>query len=248
MDLVGRVVVVTGGAVHLGHAFSTHLAAEGAGVVVADVVDPSETVEEIRKAGGTAHGVVVDLLDERSVENLARETLEVFGRVDALVNNAGYFRGAARAAVEDIENGEWDRCFDINVRGTWWVIRAFVGHFKQRRYGKIVNVSSATAYKGHANMAHYVAAKGAVSGLTRALAAELGEFGICVNALAPDAVLDEEMLVTRPEVLERVLAQRVIKRAMTPGDLVGTVAHLCGSGSDFVTGQTFHVGGGTYFT
>ncbi|HEX5512460.1 MAG TPA: SDR family oxidoreductase [Actinomycetales bacterium] len=248
MDLRDRVVVVTGGAVHLGHAFSTHLAAEGARVVVADVADTSMTVKHIREEGGEAHGVTVDLLDESSVTALARGAIETFGHVDAVVNNAGYFRAAFRGPVEDIPTEEWDRCFDVNVRGTWWVIRAFVDHFKARRYGKVVNVSSATAYKGVGNMAHYVSAKAAVAGLTRALAVELGPHGICINTLAPDAVLDPQMLDDRPEVLERVLGQRAIKRPMTPDDLVGTVAYLCGPGSDFVTGQTFHVNGGTFLS
>lgn len=246
--LLGRVVVVTGGGIHLGAAYSRDLARRGAHVVVADLNDTSELVAELKDEGLTAIGSRIDVTDPTTLTAMVDDAVAAFGRIDGLVNNAGYFRNAFRGPVEDISDVEWTKCFDINVRGTWNAIKAVLPTFKAAGYGKIVNVSSATSFKGLPEMAHYVSSKAAVVGLTRGLAKELGEFNICVNTLAPDYVPDEAMDERRSAPKVRAVQARCIQRNQTPDDLVGTVAYLCGPGSDFVTGQTLHVNGGAYLS
>lgn len=246
--LTDRVVIVTGGAVHLGASYSRHLATRGAHVVVADLADPGALAADLTARGLSAHGQPTDVTDSSSVGTLVATTLERFGRIDALVNNAGYFRHAFRGPVDDIAEDEWDRCFDVNVKGIWRTVNAVLPTFRAAAYGKVVNVSSATAFKGLPEMAHYVASKAAVTGLTRALAVELAPLNICVNSIAPDYVPDEDMRRRRPAAADRAMASRRLQRDQKPEDLVGAVAYLCGPESDFVTGQTIHVNGGSYLS
>lgn len=246
--LQDRVIVVTGGAVHLGASYSRHLAARGAHVVIADLADTAPLTAELQAAGHSASGHQTDVTESESLAGLVEATLERFERIDGLVNNAGYFRNAFRGPVDDISETEWDRCFDVNVKGIWKAVNAVLPTFRAASYGKIVNVSSATAFKGLSEMSHYVASKAAVTGLARALAVELAPFNICVNSIAPDYVPDEYMHQRRPAAADRAMASRHIQREQKPEDLIGAVAYLCSPESDFVTGQTIHVNGGSYLT
>lgn len=247
-SLDGRVAIVTGGARGIGRAYCLGLAREGAAVVSADLADSDETVELILTEGGQADQVQTDVSDKESTENMARSTAERFGRIDILVNNAGYFVTLKRGPWYDIPVDEWDRAFHINVRGVWLCCLAVWPYMKEQRHGKIINISSNVIYRGVPNFLHYSASKSALIGLTRSLAKEVGEHGIAVNAVAPEYIPSPELeKVNPPNQDEMVVAQRIFKRTQTSEDMVGTILFLAGPGSDFITGQSILVNGGSCF-
>jgi NAD(P)-dependent dehydrogenase (short-subunit alcohol dehydrogenase family) len=246
--LDGRVAIVTGGGRHLGRAYSLALADQGCAVVVADIVDASPVAGEIAARGARAHPVHVDVTDPGSVERMAKVTAKLFGRIDVLVNNAGYFKDTKKGPWHQIDLAEWDRAFDVNVRGLWLCCRAVFPYMREQRYGKIINIGSNTVWKGSPpGFLHYISSKSAVLGLTRSLARELGEFNISVNTLCPDYIPDQEQLARFPEADAFVIGQRVFKRTETPEDMVGAMVFLAGPGSDFITGQSILVNGGVWF-
>jgi 3-oxoacyl-[acyl-carrier protein] reductase len=234
----GEVVIVTGGARGLGAAYVRGLKDAGYSVVVADLNQSDEGDLDVR----------VDVSDPNSCDAMAQAVLDRFGRVDVLVNNAGYFTQIVKKPFEELTVKEWDHCFAVNVRGTWLATRAVVPAMKERRYGKIVNTSSMTVPSGIPGFLHYVASKAAIVGLTRALARELGEWNICVNTITPDYIPhDEEYAARQPEMAPVIAQQRAFKRDQVPEDMVGTILYLAGHGSDFVTGQNLWVNGGRLF-
>jgi 3-oxoacyl-[acyl-carrier protein] reductase len=243
------VAIVTGAAKGLGRAYALALAADGWSVVAADVLDLGAVTEEIDAAGGTAHAVATDVSDEASTEALAAEALERFGRIDALVNNAAIFTSIEKKPFHELTVDEWDRMFAVNVRGTWLCCKAVAPAMKDARAGRIVNVSSMTVPGGIPLFLHYVSSKAAIVGLTRALARELGDWGIAVNAIAPDYVPhDPDYAAQQPEMAAALARQRCFQRDMTADDLVGTILYLVGPGAAFVTGQTLYVNGGRLFS
>ena len=234
----GEVVIVTGGARGLGAAYVRGLRAAGYTVVVADL-------NESRAGDLYVH---VDIRDRDSCDSMAGTVVDRFGRVDALVNNAGYFTQIVKKSFEELSVDEWDDCFAVNVRGTWLATRAVAPAMKKRRYGKIINTSSMTVPSGIPGFLHYVASKAAIVGLTRALARELGEWNICVNTVTPDYIPhDAEYAARQPEMAALIAEQRAFKRDQVPDDMVGTILYLAGHGSDFVTGQDLWVNGGRLF-
>jgi 3-oxoacyl-[acyl-carrier protein] reductase len=244
----GEVVIVTGGARGLGRAYALGLAREGYAVAIADLREVDDVVAEIEGAGGTALAVHVDVSDRASTEAMARATLDRYGRIDVLINNAGYFTQIHKKPFEELTDEEWDRAFAVNVRGTWLCCRAVAPAMKAQRYGKIVNTSSMTVPSGIPGFLHYLASKSAIVGLTRGLARELGEHNIAVNTISPDYIPhDEEYASRQPEMSAFIAQQRCFKREQVPEDMVGTILYLAGHGSDFVTGQNFYVNGGRLF-
>ena len=145
------VAIVTGAARGIGAAYAKALAAEGAKVVVTDILDPSAAVGEITKAGGTAIGIVCDVTDNAAVDAMVTKTVSEFGKIDALVNNAALFAEISHKKFEDIPDGEWSKVMQVNIEGVWRVSKAVVPHMRVRQYGKIVNVASTTALKGTAD-------------------------------------------------------------------------------------------------
>jgi NAD(P)-dependent dehydrogenase (short-subunit alcohol dehydrogenase family) len=247
MSLEGRVAIVTGGYRHLGRTYALALAGAGAAVVVADLADATPVADEIRAMGGSAEAVRVDVTDPASTEEMARRAADRFGRIDIIVNNAGWFKQAFRGSWTAIDVDEWDRSFAVNVRGVWLCCRAVVPFMRRQGSGKIINIGSTTVWKGTAGFLHYVSAKSAILGLTRALAREVGDSGISVNTLCPDYIPDEEMLAAVPETDAFVVGQRVFHRTEVPEDMIGAVVFLAGPGSDFITGQSLLVNGGVAF-
>jgi 3-oxoacyl-[acyl-carrier protein] reductase len=233
-----EVAVVTGGARGLGLAYVGGLRQAGFDVVVADRSESD--------AGDL--NVQVDVADRASTEAMAAAVLERFGRIDVLINNAGYFTQIVKKPFEELTVEEWDLAFSVNVRGTWLCCRAVAPAMKAQRSGKIVNTSSMTVPSGIPGFLHYVASKSAIVGLTRALARELGDWGICVNTISPDYVPhDAEYAGRQPQMAALLASQRAFKRDEVPEDLVGTILFLAGHGSDFVTGQDLWVNGGRLF-
>jgi 3-oxoacyl-[acyl-carrier protein] reductase len=224
------------------------LAGAGYDVVCADIAPTDDVVGEVEAAGGTALGLHVDVCDEGSTQGMADAARERFGRIDALVNNAAYYTAIVKKPFDEITVEEWDRCFAVNVRGAWLCTRAVAPAMKEQRRGKIVNVSSTTVPTGLDGFLHYVTSKAAIIGMTRSLARELGEWGICVNTVTPDYIaFDRDYDNRQPELATILAQQRCFKREVDPEDMVGTILHLVGRGSDFVTGQNLHVNGGRVF-
>ena len=246
----GRVAVVTGAAHGIGRVYALRLADEGASVVIADLdkVGAAEVAAEIASAGGSALGVYCDVSDEESIAGAVSATVETYGRIDILINNAGMFSVVpmSRVGFEDISRQEWTKMMDVNVAGTWLACKAVVPEMRKNGYGKIINISSGVVFKGAPMRVHYVASKAAIIGFTRTLARELGGDNITVNCIAPGGTLSEEN--PTPEVLEarqKKTADRAIQRVQVPEDLAGAMAFFACSDSDFITGQTLVVDGGS---
>lgn len=254
MRLEHMVAIVTGGGKGIGRHYASGFLAEGASVVLAEIDGEAARVTAAELAGesGRALAVQTDVSDEASVKAMVEQTIKSFGRVDVLVNNAAIFAsvGFTHGPHDKIGVAEWDRMFAVNVRGAWLCCREVIPHMRAQGYGKIINISSGTASKGTANMLHYIASKAAVEGMTRSLAREVGgTSGICVNAIAPGNTESEPRLPgLTPQMREAPLRERIIQRAEVPDDLVGAAIFLASHDSDFITGQTLHVDGGSVLT
>ena len=249
MRFSGKNVVVTGGAKGIGAVYARAFAAEGANVIIADILEPEgeALAKKInRQNGSKALFVHADVTDEESVSQMARQTADAFGGIDVLVNNAAiYFDLGVKKPFAEISLGEWDKVMAVNVRGVWQCTKAVSPYMKQQRYGKIVNISSVVAHVGAAGFAHYVASKSAVIGLTRALARELCSHNVTVNAVAPGLVSNEATRhINVEDYIEQAAKTRSVQRAMAPEDLVGAVLFLSSPESDFISGQTYIVDGG----
>lgn len=251
--LDGRVAIVTGGAQGIGETYAKGLAGEGAKVVIADILDGSRVVDEIKSTyqGAEAIDVPTDITDEAAVNNMVARTIETFGKVDILVNNAALFVGIKHGPFEDITVDEWDHLMAVNIKGSWLCAKAAVAEMRKQKYGKIINISSGTAFKGAPGMLHYVTSKGAILAFTRSLSREVGDDGICVNTIAPGYTMSDGVLAGLDEVDNPALrreaqwASRAIKRDEEPEDLIGTLLFLCSADSDFMTGQCLNVDGGS---
>jgi len=244
--LAGKVAIVTGGARHIGAAYCRKLAEEGAAVVIADILDGASVADEIGAKGGKALALKVDVSNEADTQRMAAESVKGFGRIDILINNAAIFINIQRHPFYEISGEEWDRVSAVNIKGPFLCAKAVFPQMKEQKSGKIINISSSTAYWGTPNFLHYVASKAALIGMTRALAREVGDYGICVNSIAPGLVEHEGQ--NAPKALtELQLKARSIKRLQTPDDLMGTLVFLASSDSDFMTGQAIVVDGGSVF-
>ncbi|MGH9040472.1 MAG: SDR family NAD(P)-dependent oxidoreductase [Acidimicrobiia bacterium] len=244
----GKVAIVTGAGQGLGRAYAEALAAEGAKVVIAEIAEgkAKEVAEAITLAGGEAIAVTTDVTDKASCEAMAAAALEHYGAIDILINNAAIYDGLHMEAFEDFEVTEFDRVLAVNIKGVWLATRAVTPHMRAKRYGKIVNVSSTVNYVGPPLLLHYVASKGAVAAMTRALAKELGEVGIRVTAVAPGMTFTEatKNLLPDPIMGDMFMEMQALKEAMQPEHVVPTVLFLCSPESDFVVGQNWIVDGG----
>ena len=243
--LDGRVAIVTGAAGGLGRTYALALAAEGAGVALWDVADASSVAGEVRALGGKASVAICDVGDPASIATAMQATDAAFGAVDILVNNAALMGPSARPMTE-ITTAEWDRLMAVNVRGPFECVKAALPIMRRRQYGKIVNISSGMAFKGSPFLLHYVASKGAIVAMTRAMARELGPDGVRVNCIAPGLVMTEgATAVANANVQQAAIDTRSLKREQTPDDLIGALLFLASPESDFITGQTVVVDGGS---
>lgn len=190
--------------------------------------------------------VECDVSNESSVKAMVDATVKRFGRVDILVNNAAYFMNVKKSPFWEMEVEEFDKAMAVNVRGVWLCAKAVFPHMKKQPKGKIINIASGVALNGTPNYVHYVSSKGAVIAMTRAMARELGDYGICVNTVAPGFVVTEGRQVVAQQV-QKTNEQRCFKRIQVESDLAGTVLFLASQDSDFMTGQLLMVDGGSHF-
>lgn len=248
-ELTGRVALVTGSARRIGRQIALHLAARGATVVVharEGKADAEGVVDEIRKNGGKAELVMGDVADPEAVQRFVSESVDLCGRLDILVNNAAIRRAVP---LQQLDYAEWRAITSVILDGTFLCCRAAAPHLKVSGQGRIVNIGGITAHIGADERAHVVAAKAGVVGLTKALAVELGPDGITVNCLSPGLVEDEgddaehTAFRRRHTPLEKIPLRRIGR----PADIGAAAAALCGDEFAYVTGQTIHLNGGSFF-
>lgn len=245
-----QVALLTGGAKGIGRHYAKKLASEGARLMIADIADGRDLATEIAREHGanSVASAIVDVSDEGAVKKLVADTVERFGKIDILVNNAALFAPLQEQKVLDIDVALWDRVMAINVRGVFLMTKHVAPHMIAQKYGKIVNISSGTVARGIPNFSHYVTSKGAVTAFTRSISRELGEYNICVNSLAPGFTLSDSVISENPGHLDHSrqpsIVRRALKRDEYPEDLLGALVFLVSADSDFITGQTIAVDGG----
>ncbi|MCI0487757.1 MAG: SDR family oxidoreductase [Blastocatellia bacterium] len=243
--LKDRVAVVSGAATGLGRAAALRLAAEGARIEILDIKDASETVGEIRAAGGEANAELCDVTNEEQIAEAVRAIEERHGKVDILVNNAGILSG--RTPWHELTYEEMNRFVQINYLGYFNVSKAVYPLLKKSRHGRIINVASRTYFLANPGQMAYVAAKGAVMGMTRVMAKELGEEGITVNAVAPGMVATPGTEAhSNEEAFNRVMMNQAIKKRVTPEHFAALIAFIASDDAEMITGQMILCDGGGY--
>lgn len=247
--LKGKVAIITGGAQGIGLAFASGMAKAGCKIVVADIdLEKAKlAVKTIEVIGSEAVAIKADVSDVEQTLQMARTAVDSFGRLDILINNAALVsRGSiSRVPFHEITVEEWDKVIAVNLKGVFLCCRAVLPFMKERKKGKIINMTSIQFFHPLMTYAHYIASKGGIIGLTRALAMELGDYNINVNCIAPGGVLTQPSQSSgQLESRQQSANRQSIKRIEVPEDLVGTAVFLASSASDFMTGQTLVVDGG----
>jgi NAD(P)-dependent dehydrogenase (short-subunit alcohol dehydrogenase family) len=244
----GRVVIVTGAGQGIGREIARQFAAAGAAAVIADLnLDNAvSVVQEIEEAGGKGLALKVDIASRESTDAMAAAAIAKFGRIDALINNAGIFATLEKRPFDQIPPAEWDLVMKVNVTGIFNCVCSVAQIMRDQGFGRIVNLSSDSVHRGTVNYLHYVTSKSAVIGMTNSLARELGPFGITVNAIRPGSVATEVDRTHNPtvEVRQRNAALQCIPRGMMPTDLAGLTMFLTTQAASFITGQTIACDGG----
>jgi 3-oxoacyl-[acyl-carrier protein] reductase len=246
-DLAGQAVIVTGGGKGIGKTYVEAFAQAGARVLAADIdaAAAASVADKLTAQGQTVAALATDIADPASVEAMAEATLARFGRIDVLINNASLMSVLPRRSWLEIPVEEWDRVMAVNLRGLFLCCRAVFPAMRRQGHGKIVNIASTRVFEGTPLRLHYTSSKAGVVGFTRALAREVGEFGITVNAVAPGNTQSETQVgSSSAEYLAKRTEGRAIRRPQLPDDLVGAVLFLSSPASNFITGQTLVVDGG----
>ncbi|WMS43960.1 SDR family NAD(P)-dependent oxidoreductase [Acuticoccus sp. MNP-M23] len=242
-----RSVLVTGASRGIGAAIAIGLAERGYDVALNDIAAQAEALtliaNEIEAMGRRVVIVHADVSKKAEVEAMAATVLDAFGKLDALVNNAGIL---IAGEVDGLPENHWDRVMDINAKGSFMVIQAFLPSMKGRKYGRIVNIASIGGKHGAPEQAHYSASKAAVMGFTRVLAQEVGPLGITANCVCPGIIMTDMGRVNLEvaAVREAWQAKTAMARIGDPEDVVGPVAFFASDDSAFVTGQSLNVDGG----
>ncbi|WP_088049450.1 SDR family NAD(P)-dependent oxidoreductase [Virgibacillus dakarensis] len=251
MRLKNKTALITGGSSGIGKEVCIAYAAEGANVIVNyyedNDKDANDVVKRIKEKGGNATSFCCDVGYEKEINEMLVTVIKDWGGVDILVNNAGIY---PRKKWYEITSEEWDRVHSVNLKACFLTSKGVFPYMKNKGYGKIINVSSVTFWSGQKGFLHYVSSKGGVIGLTRALAREVGEHGISVNAITPGAVQTEKELKDLRDLKKRKENDEFLRKSQSfdrrqiPKDMVGTFVFLASEESDFITGQTLNVDGG----
>lgn len=250
MRLKDKVAIITGAAEGIGQAYALGFAREGASVVISDINLPAaqSLADKLNQQGSQALATKTDVSEIGDTVEMVNKTLERFGRIDILINNAAMFQRnlAVRSPCWEMDPADFERVIKVNVTGVFLCCRAVLPHMMKQKSGKIINIGSSLSFLGAPNLTHYSASKGAVVTFTRALAREVGGYGINVNSLCPGFTLSADPDSITEERRQYEVSSRILKRPEYPEDLVGTAVFLASADSDFMTGQAVVVDGGVF--
>lgn len=245
MNLQGKIAIVTGAARGIGEAISFKLAAEKANVILCDVDSSvTETAERIKKQTGSENlSFIVNIVNLTEVEEMVKKTIEKFGRIDFLINNAGITRDNL---IVRMTEKEWQDVLDVNLKGAFNCIKVVSKEMIKQKYGRIINISSVVGLMGNPGQANYSASKSALLGLTKSLARELASRNILVNAIAP-GFIKTRMTESLPEQQKKKLLEMIpLGRFGEPEEVANLVLFLCSDESSYITGQVISINGGMY--
>ena len=242
MRFTGKTAVITGAARGIGKEIAVQLAEEGAAVVLVDIRHADEIARKLQDSGAKALALLIDITDYDAVRHAVDEIVAWNNGIDILVNNAGII---ARGNITELTVETWLKVMDVNLNGTFYLCKTILPFMIEKRYGRIVNVTSIAAKTGDITAAAaYGTSKGAVNTLTRSLARQMAEFGITVNAVAPHAI-ETDMSAEWPlEKRKAVIDSIPLKRMGTCRDVSEAVLYLASDAASFVTGETINVNGG----
>lgn len=248
MLLEGKNAIVSGGSQGIGTATSLELAREGANVCVLyrkHEAEAKQITDEIRAMGRKALHVQCDIASFSDAEKVVKAALSEFGRIDILVNNAGMnWDGVSWKMTEE----QWDRVIEVNLKGYFNFVRHVAPLFKDQKYGKIINITSINGLRGKFGQSNYSAAKAGIIGYTKALAKELGPFGVNVNAIAPGLIETAMMSESeaRDKIIEMAMNEMALKRVGQPEDVATVIAFIASDKARHITGDVIKVDGGQY--
>jgi 3-oxoacyl-[acyl-carrier protein] reductase len=239
--LEGKVAIVTGAGRGIGRAYSLALAKEGAHVVAVDVTDTTLTKTAVEQFGVRGLAVEADVSQEEDTLRMAQQAVDAFGRIDILISNAAI---SPEQPLDEITFADWRKVLSVDLDGVFLCAKAVIPQMKKQKSGRIINIASSTVFMSFPNLTHYITAKAGVIGMTRALATELGDYNILVNAISPGLTETERTVTVPDEIWAMQVALQSVKRRESPQDLVGTAVFLASDDAAFITGQTFSVCGG----
>ena len=251
MRLENKVAIITGAARGLGRVYALRFAGEGADLTVCDVHDCTPVAAEIEAVGRKALPLVTDISNEEDTVEMAMKTVERFGRIDILVNNAAVVGGLDipdfMKPADELTPADWDRMLGVNVKGTYLCCKAVMPYMKKQKKGNIINIASTAGFYGSKDFLHYSTSKGGIITMTRGLANALGEYNINVNAVAPGVIMTETMRVLPPEGAEQhLIDNQIIKKPLQPEDIAAAVVFLASEEAGMITGQVLAVNAGEY--
>jgi len=239
--LEGKVAIVTGAARGIGRAYCLAMAREGAHIVAVDLLETAPTKSAVERFGVKALALKADVSLEEDTLRMAQETIAAFGRIDILISNAAI---SPEQPLDEITFADWRKVLSVDLDGVFLCAKAVIPQMKKQKSGRIINIASSTVFMSFPNLTHYITAKAGVIGMTRALATELGDYGILVNAISPGLTQTERTVTVPDEIWAMQVAMQSVKRREVPEDLVGTAVFLASDEAAFITGQTLSVCGG----
>lgn len=247
--MINKTVIITGAARGLGQKYAFEFAKAGANIVFSDINSCDDTEDMIKPVTSNYLNIPLDVTDFHSCKNLAKKTIDKFNKIDVLVNNAALYGTLKSSRFEDIDEDQWDKAMNVNVKGVWNCIRAVTPIMREQKSGSIINIASLAALYGMPYAADYVASKSAILGLTRVIAREVGKDNIRVNSVAPSMVRTESAREFLGEKAERgfevISKSQILQKTLEVDDIYGTILYLASDQSKFVTGQTLMVDGGS---